>query len=313
MDDDDIPYAKRPPYPVPDTKSQLDCAKFLTGTIFKSLLPSSQRDKSKTDDFLPDFLHLQSLLSELDTLREIVDTTNEYNELTRAEASWNEQVHGRMLELAVLHAPGVGVENITGAHIAEEFLPPLSVHHKFSSLSSKPIDYAMVLQPLTMPYTESGKENNNNKRLPLSRVVKFLDTLAYPSFNQSSYAPLRYMPSGVFIGTGSNNQNSSEAIAQLGIWLSSWYSRVSEFPRSDESERLTSPVLPILQATPASWSLRFAFDMDSYYEICGSINIASTNTLIDAYRLLGVLRILADWMGTDFYDWVDRCLNEAGV
>ncbi|KAI0406669.1 hypothetical protein F4802DRAFT_557049 [Xylaria palmicola] len=312
-DDDDTLYAKRPPSPITDTRSWLDSAKLLISTTFKSLLSSSQSDKSKTREFLPTFLHLQSLISELDTLRRIVSTTKEYTKVIRAEASWNEQVHGRMLELAVLHIPGVGVENITRANIAKEFLPPMSDHQKFSSPGSKLIDYAMVLQPLDSPSAGSDRNSDSNKRLALSRIRSFLDMLVYPSFNQSSYAPLCDMPSGIFIETKINSQKSSEAIAQLGIWLSSWYSRVSEFPRSDESKRLASPVLPILQVASASWDLWFAFDMDSYYEICGPINIASTDELIDAYRLLGVLRILANWMATDFYDWVDRCLKEAGV
>ncbi|KAI0423972.1 hypothetical protein F5Y09DRAFT_325686 [Xylaria sp. FL1042] len=312
-DDDDALYAERPPPPAPDTRSLLDSAKLLISTTFKSLFPSSQRNKSKTDEFLPTFLHLQSLISELDTLRKVVSTTKEYTKVIRAEASWNEQVHGRMLELAVLHVPGVGVENITRANIAKEFLPPMSDHQRFSSPGHKLIDYAMVLQPLDTPSPKSGENNDGNKRLPLSRIRSFLDALAYPSFNQSSYAPLCDMPSGIFIETKINSQKSSEAIAQLGVWLSSWYSRVSEFPCSDESTRPASPVLPIIQVASASWDLWFAFDMDSYYEICGPINIASTNELIDAYRLLGVLRILANWMATDFYDWVDHCLKEARV
>ncbi|KAI1125267.1 hypothetical protein F5Y10DRAFT_284426 [Nemania abortiva] len=281
LEDDDTPYAKRLPPPY---------------------------------EFLPVFLHLQSLLSELDTLRKIVDTTQEYNELARAEASWNEQIHGRMLELAVLHEPGVGVENITRANIAKEYLPPLSDHQKFSPPTSKLIDYAMVLQPLVTPSDGGGKEDDNdNKRLPLSRIVKFLNALAYPSFNQSSYSPLRYMPSGVFIETEINSQKSSGALAQLSVWLSSWYSRVSEFPCSNESERHASPVLPIIEVASSTWQLRFAFETDSHYEVCGPINIASTDNLNDAYRLLGVLRILANWMATDFYDWVDHCLEEVGV
>ncbi|KAI0811441.1 hypothetical protein GGR55DRAFT_101656 [Xylaria sp. FL0064] len=168
-----------------------------------------------------------------------------------------------MLELAVLHEPGVGVENITRANIAKEYLPPLSGHQKFSSPTSKLIDYAMVLQPLVTPSDGGGKEDDNdNKRLPLSRIVKFLNDLDYPSFNQSSYGPLCYMPSGVFIETKINSQKSSEALAQLSVWLSSWYSRVSEFPCSDESERHASPVLPIIEVAVTNqrkgWPVRQA-------------------------------------------------------
>ncbi|RWA11746.1 hypothetical protein EKO27_g3364 [Xylaria grammica] len=312
-DDEEMLYAKRPRSPIPDTRSLLDSSKLLISTAFESLFPSGQSDKSKTHELLPTFLHIQSLILELDSLRKIVSTTNEYTNVIRAKASWDEQVYGRMLELAVLHVPGVSVENITRANIAKEFLPPMSNRPKFSSPSSKGIDYAMVLQPFDSPSARSDKNNDLDKRLTLSRIRSFLGGLAYPSFNQSSYAPLCDMPSGIFIKTEINSQNTSEAIAQLGIWLSSWYSRVSEFPRSDESKRPALPVLPILQATSVSWYLWFAFDMGSYYEICGHISIPSTGELINAYRLLGVLHILANWMATDFYEWVDRCLKEAGV
>ncbi|KAI0478309.1 hypothetical protein F4859DRAFT_479332 [Xylaria cf. heliscus] len=305
-------YAKRPPLPVPNI-SMLRDANFLISTTLKSLLPSSQRNNSKTDEFLPDFLHLQSLISELDMLRKIVSTTKDYGDRIRAEASWNEQVHGRMLELAVLHAPGVGVENITRANIAKEFLPPISDHNRFSAPSSKLIDYAMVLQPLDLLRAEIAENISDNKRLSLSRMVSFVDKLDYPSFNQSSYAPLRSMPSGIFIETKINSQKSSEATAQLGIWLASWHNRVSKFPRSDKHKGLPSPVLPVLKVDSSSWRLGFAFDMDSHYEVCGGINIGSTDDLDDAYRLLSVLRVLTNWMATDFYDWVDSCLKEAGL
>ena len=116
------------------------------------------------------------------------------------------------------------------------------------------------------------------------------------------------MPSGMFIETKVNTQKSTEAKAQLGMWLASWYGRVSEFPGAS-----VLPVLPILLVEAGSWELHFAFDAGSHYDVCGRVSIGSTESLDEAYRLLAVLRILAKWMETDFLMWVEGCLQRAGV
>ncbi|KAI1156293.1 hypothetical protein F4825DRAFT_322217 [Nemania diffusa] len=187
---------------------------FLISTTCKSLLPHSQRNESKVVQFLSHFLHLQSLIPMLDSLCKIAPTTMEYIMFPSAESSWNEQIHGRMLKPAVLHAPGVSGENITRAEIAKEFLPLKSDRPKFPYPS---IDYAMVLQPLDTLHVGGGNENGSNKGLPLSRIINFGNALAYLSFNQSSYDPLCYMSSDVFIKTRISIHESSEAKAQLGI------------------------------------------------------------------------------------------------
>ncbi|KAI1347327.1 hypothetical protein F5Y01DRAFT_318872 [Xylaria sp. FL0043] len=288
-------YAKRPPGP--NTKSQLLEAEMLLGAAC-----------SKIDKSVLDFLHLNSLLSELEALRSIVAATQDHLETPRTEASWNEKVHRPMLDLAILHIPAVGIENITRATIAKGFLPQTSVCLGPLSPDSKLIDYAMVLKP------EEPVEALQPGQLDHDRIAKFLGQLEDQCFNQSHYGPLTAMPSGVFVETKAEDRKTDEAKTQLGMWLASWYGRIAQFPcLSDEEDALPSPVIPVLIIEKEVWNLWFAFDTASQYEVYGPIKIGSTDELDGAYRVLAVLRIIAQWMATDFLDWVEKCLDRAGV
>ncbi|KAI1757180.1 hypothetical protein F4782DRAFT_217684 [Xylaria castorea] len=159
----------------------------------------------------------------------------------------------------------------------------------------------MVLKPL------------KHERPNPNRIVRFMDELKFRGFNQSTYYPLRMMPSGVFINAKAD-QKSDEARVQLGLWLASWFGRVSEFPYLGErNDVLPPPVIPILIVESMSWQLWFAFDTPSQYEVCGPVKIGDTYELESAYRLLAVLRISAHWMATGFLEWVDDCLKQAVV
>ncbi|KAJ2992426.1 hypothetical protein NUW58_g2175 [Xylaria curta] len=300
-DSDDALYAKQPTRP--NTESQLHQAKLLVSAALGSSSPPARRDGShKVDGSLSAFLHLQSLLSELEALRTIVTTTGNHVHYSRTVPSWNENVHRPILNLAIQHIPAVGVENVTRANIARDFLPGTSAQPISLPPDSKLIDYAMVLRPL------------EHTRVNATRISWFIDSLEYRGFNQSPYYPLRTMPSGVFIETKVSSQKSNEAKAQLGMWLASWYGRISQFPcPAGGDDILPPPIMPVLLVEGKSWQLYFAFDTVSQYEVCGPIEIGSTGDLDGAYRLLAVLRILASWMATDFLEWVDYCLKQAEV
>ncbi|KAI1745972.1 hypothetical protein F4680DRAFT_442244 [Xylaria scruposa] len=246
-------------------------------------------------------IHVQSLTSELNVLRTIRNATLDHLELGLAEASWNGDVHGPMLRLATLHTPSIFAANVTCATIAEEFKPKVLASTLTIPADSKMIDYAMVLRP-----GEDGEITGE-------RIAYFLDTLDYPAFNQSDTALLERMPSGVFIETKTSSKHLNEAKIQLGIWLASWFDRVSRFPCDDPADRLPPPDIPLIIIQGAAWELWFAFNGQSAYEICGPIHLGLATELLDLYRILAVLRVLAQWMATDFHKWVDGCLKSAGV
>lgn len=70
--------------------------------------------------------------------------------MPRAEAAWNDHVHGPILSIATAKAPDVGVESVTRADIARRLVPPTQVPLELP-VGGKMIDYAMVLRPADTP------------------------------------------------------------------------------------------------------------------------------------------------------------------
>ncbi|KAI8648935.1 hypothetical protein NCS56_01510700 [Fusarium sp. Ph1] len=158
------------------------------------------------------------------------------------------------------------------------------------------IDYALLLQP--------------DKDLS-TRIATFVNEFDGPkSFNQLTHGPLCYEPSGVLVETKVDTRRRAEGKAQLGVWLAAWYGRVAKYEplasSPGNSERL--PFLPVLLVVCESWELYFAFDAGSEFEVCGPLEIGSTMTVEGSYRLLAVLRLLADWVDGEFRNWVERCV-----
>jgi hypothetical protein len=234
-----------------------------------------------------------------------VAKTNDFRSTPRSEAVWNEHVHGRILELAVSHEPGVGVENVTRANIARPFLPPTRQELQLDvPLAAKMIDYAMVLRPARGP--RGANDNDGDDDDPLAAYIQdMVAQLQPPTFNQSMYDPLRTAPSGVFIETKVETKWYPDAQAQLGIWLATWFGRVSEF----QPPGGRSVVVPVLIATPDAWELWFAVDRRDHFDVYGVLPIGGTSDLQSIYLLRDVLCCLASWMATDFRRWVEFCVG----
>ncbi|KAF2967981.1 hypothetical protein GQX73_g5592 [Xylaria multiplex] len=192
-----------------------------------------------------------ALLTEYSNIQSIVAKTNKFNTPSRSEAAWNENVYGPMLDLAVLHASNIAVENITRANIVEKFVPKSAATYN-SEFQVKMIDYALALRP------EPGFHE---------RLLEFVSHLDHPTFNQTNYHPLRTSPAGIFIGTKARDHGQciTETKIQLGIWVASWFSRVARFPRNTSASTISSklPYVPILLVDRGTWELYFAFDGQS--------------------------------------------------
>ncbi|KAI0192875.1 hypothetical protein EV127DRAFT_336159 [Xylaria flabelliformis] len=286
-------FARRPVRPItPDDLIMTNDER----SSFDASLPVQEDEKSK----LLGRIHVQSLISEFKALRKIEHWALD-RMLELEEASWTGRVHAPMLDLATLHTPSVDAEIVPDAVIMKEYLPKATFQGvaRTASLPAdrKIIDFAMVLRP-----------DRDDRRIDF-----FLDTLDHPTFNQSNYYTLEYMPTGVFIVADPHGGKYNETKVQLGIWLASWFDRVSRFPCYDPDDPLPPPDIPLIIIRKQIWELWFGFNQDSEYEICGPIIIGSTDQLLKLYQLLAVLRVLVQWMATDFRKWVDGCLKEAGI
>lgn len=196
------------------------------------------------EDHMPGLL---ALYRELRTIREIVATTIRFINTSRSEATWNDHIHGPILRLAVSSNPHVAAENITQASFAKVFVP--AARGELEALSSKMIDYAMLLRP--------------ERRLAV-RIVDFVDGFDGPrTFNQSTHGALCYEPTGVLVETKADIRRRAEGKAQLGIWLASWHGRVARFaplPSADAGTPTKLPFLPVILIVCETWELRAARD-----------------------------------------------------
>lgn len=254
-------------------------------------------------------LLLLDLRAELAELRSIVSSTGAFKASPHPKAAWNARIHDRILELAVRHGhagAAVGIENVTRAKIAKPFVPTtadagldISPAAGGSNTESKMVDFAMVLH--------LADDDNMSALGGLARrIAIFVSRLPdVATFNNTTFAPLCLNPAGVFIETKVDTKRYAEAQAQLGIWVSSWFTRVSAF--SPLSEPL--PAVPLILAVDESWELWFAVHSRVDTRVYGPLKIGSTGSLAEAYTLLSVLRLLLEWIEGPFRDWVIMCLG----
>ncbi|KAH8745999.1 hypothetical protein F5883DRAFT_586044 [Diaporthe sp. PMI_573] len=316
-----------------------------------------------TESQLQQIAHMDYLATEMQTLHELADLTNEFKTVPRSEAAWNSGIHEPILRLAVKSCQRedqdedhglpccAEVENITRANIAKPFLPTAD-HTIVTSTASLPsssssssarsvemsstgvghlqattgtnaretelqitagkmIDFAIVLRP-PPPATMSGSGDSLIRSL-----YHFVKSLPEGTnfFNQCTYEPLIFSPSGVFIETKIDSRQYAEAQNQLGIWLASWFGRIRAIreyiSESRQDQGLTrTPCIPVLLVVADAWQLWFAVDGERQIDVLGPVNCGGTSTLDDAYRLFAVLRRLVKWVGNGgFRAWVEEMVS----
>lgn len=179
--------------------------------------------------------------------------------------------------------------------------------------AGKMIDFAIVLRP---PPPAVTPDSGDSLIRSLYRLVKSLPQ-GTNFFNQSTYEPLVFSLSGVFIETKIDSRQYAEAQNQLGIWLSSWFGRVraiqehvTESRKDPTDPILRTPCIPVLLVMADAWQLWFAVDGESRVDVLGPVNCGGTSTLDDAYRLFAVLRRLVKWVGKGgFRTWVEELVE----
>ncbi|KAI1132336.1 hypothetical protein F5Y10DRAFT_261321 [Nemania abortiva] len=256
----------------------------------------SQEDPAATaEKYVPinETLYKLDLLLELETLLDIVARTNDFVAVSRSEPAWNEAIHRPILELSLRSQPQVKVENITRANIAKPFQPSLRPRLELDLPSvTELVDYALLLEPVP-----NGHLSNC--------INDFVATLQLETFNQSSYQPLRTLPSGVFVKTKVDGKGYQEAQAQVGVWMAAWFERVGEF------RNISDLAIPLVIAAGEEWELWFAIDRPDCFDVCGPLAIGGTGDLQSIYLLRYCLACLGDWMTEDFRRWVELCVGAA--
>ncbi|KLU90453.1 hypothetical protein MAPG_10307 [Magnaporthiopsis poae ATCC 64411] len=249
----------------------------------------------------------RSAEEDLQELLEIQAQALEASVSKASEAAWNLDVHGPMLKLAT-RGSGVRRLLVTTATVSPEWLPlmrgveaaaPQSVSFSAGSVSgpcyggegdvtvagARMVDFALVLQVASTPL-----------EAPIYQAV-YRTGYGVQPINHSAYTPLLNRPIGVSIETKNTGRNLETAQVRLSLWAVAWLRRMEALGNGAR----VPLAMPVIQVVGHIWKLSFVCDLGEHYETFeDGIAIGSTDSLVQLYKLLAVLRILIRWMDTEF-------------
>ena len=188
-------------------------------------------------------------IAELDALLDIKNIADECLRLGHSEASWNLEVHGPLLKLAVSQHRCVRRELLTTASISSPFVPAMRARGGDDFAASKMVDFALWL---AISRTD-----------PLAAAIRdAVNALPYNmrGVNQTIYGPVRYAPIATSIETKTVG-TAEEGRVQLGVWTAAWHKRFEAFLAArGGSVKWTIVTLPLLLIVENEWKLFFACD-----------------------------------------------------
>ncbi|KAL9103924.1 MAG: hypothetical protein Q9163_001072 [Psora crenata] len=220
--------------------------------------------------------------------------------ISAPEATWNEQVHSRLLHFALRGSwerRGLWYQNITTARISNQSLIPSIAS---CQLQSKLVDYAILIRP--------------DNELQGSIVSKLKQEPTMPgksptvSINAASQDYIRFNPIGVSIETKREAGNPDEAVLQLGKWTIAQLNRLKQLINDESVE---PPAFPLVIIVGHSWRLFLAhMTSASTLSIMGYILPGDTNDIAGLYKVIAAVRRLAEWVDQDYRIWFkERVLN----
>lgn len=217
-------------------------------------------------------------------------------EMNAPEATWNGEVHCRLLRLSLRsgrQANNVWYRDVTTARIVDKSLIPTVAT---IPVQSKLVDYAMIIEP-----TEEMK----------ARIVETLSRQLYtrkqrvvPSINAPSAEWIRFEPIAVSIETKRHTDYQDSGELQLGSWTIAHFLKLRQLMR-DPSQDL--PVLPVVYIVVHQWRLMLAHEKPGpRLNVHSYMVLGETSSFVGIYRIIAAIRRLARWVDEEYRPWLER-------
>ncbi|RWA05847.1 hypothetical protein EKO27_g9250 [Xylaria grammica] len=163
------------------------------------------------------------------------------------------------------------------------------------ALQSKLVDYALHLVPA--------------RHTPLADAIDHFVAAQAPGMRTvapTMYDPVRRRPQAVAIETKAVN-SASDPLVQLTVWAQATFTRFRQLIESSHGGKQTMPVLtlPLIEVRGHEWHLWFSQDAAQTFELYGPLMIGSTETVLNTFKLVRSLRVLGEWVDTDFKSWIE--------
>ncbi|CAM6085752.1 unnamed protein product [Calypogeia fissa] len=232
----------------------------------------------------------------------ILSATRECRTQHLPEASWNAEVHSRLLR-----AKGVWYRDITMAKIGDAGLLPTAYTGGAAGavMTGKMVDYALIVEP------DAGLGE---------RVRETLRREGRGGINATGAEHVRFAPVAVSLETKRAAIDEDEGCVQLGMWVAANFARLRQLVRNrfdsigglgGEGE-VWLPVLPLVMCQGHDWKMMVAEAIvepgadDFKVVILRDLRLGSTDSVLGIYQLVEAVRRLARWVDEEYRPWLER-------
>ncbi|KPM45272.1 hypothetical protein AK830_g1304 [Neonectria ditissima] len=249
-----------------------------------------------------------------DLVLDILFAAAECNGNSHPEATWNTEVHQRVLETA-LRQP-----KLRGSHlvnfVATTTAPIISEYHAFVPPTKK-VDFCVYIDPC----------NDVDSNKSASTIATLRDTLPCAVFNHTDHYPLRDRPIALSIETKKTGEGWENARLQLGVWQAAHWNflrhllgltqqriRLATEPPQDPATRIDDLQLPdflpgiIIQGH--DWHLVITSPEGKKTILWQKVTFGSTSSSKGIYQIICTLQLLRKWARDSYWPWLKRVLRQ---
>ncbi|KAI4189415.1 MAG: hypothetical protein LQ348_003792 [Seirophora lacunosa] len=210
-----------------------------------------------------------------------------------AEASWNAEVHCKILREALQgqwRSKNVWYRDITTAKIFDKELLP-----KIPGLSakSKLVDFAIMVRPQESSVLEDAIERK-------------CSSMPSKTINQTDASYIRNKPIAISMEVKRPAGNEDVATVELLTWVTAHYNmlKVLLYP-NNALGTFELPVLPLIQVHGHVWNLWIAEYKNANNEIIvhRRISLGSTDKIVGIYQIIASVQRLAQWVAEEYQPW----------
>ncbi|KAK7424513.1 hypothetical protein QQX98_000478 [Neonectria punicea] len=247
-----------------------------------------------------------------DLVLDILFAAAECNENSHPEATWNTEVHQRVLETALRQGAPRGSHLVN--FVATTTAPIISEYHA-SVPPTKKVDFCVYIDPC----------NDADPRKSASTIATLRDTLPCAVFNHTDHYPLRDRPIALSIETKKTGEGWENARLQLGVWQAAHWNflrhllglaqqrmSITTGSRHDsisETDNLQLPsFLPGIIIQGHDWHLVITSPEGKKTILWQKVTFGSTSSSKGIYQIICTLQLLRQWARDSYWPWLKQVL-----
>ncbi|KAL8653684.1 MAG: hypothetical protein Q9210_001953 [Variospora velana] len=235
------------------------------------------------------FRHLRTWYNVL----EIESAAEECEVEDDAEASWNTEVHSRILREALRghwRSKNIWYKDITTARIFDKELLP-----KVPGLSAKNklVDFAIIVRPQVLSVLDGA-------------IKRKCASMPPKTINQTDASYVRNKPIAISMEVKRPAGNEDIAVVELQTWVTAHYKMLKVLLDSNNAlGTFDLPILPLVQVQGHTWNLWIAEYKETENQIIihRKISLGSTDEVVGIYQLIASVQRLAQWVAEEYQAW----------